>query len=236
MDHRAAVYQTYAGFKSWQAAETHGDESTFGIELVRAGVKCPAKILEIGFGDGCFLDWASRQGYSITGVELIEKLVTHARARGHDVFCGTIQSVLDPAHNRYDLIVAFDVFEHLTILELLELLRFAKTILASGGRILARFPNGGSPFSAPYQTGDVTHMTVLSGEGLRQIAHAVGMKVIGIHNAARSRKGGSRHGWLKKYIGYLVRDMIELAVGMIYFGQRMPLDPNLTVVIAECAS
>jgi 2-polyprenyl-3-methyl-5-hydroxy-6-metoxy-1,4-benzoquinol methylase len=233
MDHRVTLYQTYADFKSWTGEKAPGDDATYAIELRRAGLKPHAKILEIGFGDGHFLDWASREGHCVTGVEVIEDLVKSARMRGHNVFCGTAQSALSSTEDRFDLIVAFDVFEHLTVNELLELMRFTKTILAPQARILARFPNGASPFSGPYQNGDITHMLTLNGEAVRQIAHAAGMQVTGIHNAARSKNGGNAHGGLKKRAGYLVRDLIEMSLGAIYFGQRIPLDPNLTVIIGE---
>src|SRR5262245_28868397 len=117
----AAFYETYAGFKAWGTPRSAGDASAYAIELGRAGLAPPGKILEVGFGDGLFLDWARARGYSITGVELIDGLVASARARGHDVRCGTAQSTLAATADRFDLIVAFDVFEHLTASELLDL-------------------------------------------------------------------------------------------------------------------
>jgi 2-polyprenyl-3-methyl-5-hydroxy-6-metoxy-1,4-benzoquinol methylase len=231
MDHRDTLYQTYASFKSWDGAAGPGDDTTYAVEVMRAGLKPRSMILEIGFGEGRFLDWVAREGHNVTGVELIEDLVTSARRRGHKAFHGTAQSVLGATEDRFDLIVAFDVFEHLTADELLDLMRFAKTILAPGGRILARFPNGSSPFGIHIQNGDFTHMLALTGERMMQIAHAAGMKVTGVYNAARCKKGGAVHGRLKKRAGYLARDAIEVTVGLLYFGHRIPLDPNLTVII-----
>jgi 2-polyprenyl-3-methyl-5-hydroxy-6-metoxy-1,4-benzoquinol methylase len=230
-----AFYKTYTDFKAWGTRGTGADnDATYASELRRAGVKAPAKILEIGFGDGIFLDWARRQGYQVTGIELIDGLVTSARARGHNVYCGTAQATLASTPDRYDLIVAFDVFEHLLPAELLDLMRFAKSILAPGGRIVARFPNGTSPFSGAYQHGDVTHLQTLNGESLRQITHAVGLRLIGVHNAARPTAGGAVHGALRKRAGYAARDLIEITLGLLYFGKRTPLDPNMTVIITAC--
>jgi 2-polyprenyl-3-methyl-5-hydroxy-6-metoxy-1,4-benzoquinol methylase len=212
MDHRDTLYRTYASFKSWDGAAGPGDDTTYAVEVMRAGLKPRSMILEIGFGEGRFLDWVAREGHNVTGVELIEDLVTSARRRGHKAFHGTAQSVLGATEDRFDLIVAFDVFEHLTADELLDLMRFAKTILAPDGRILARFPNGSSPFGIHIQYGDFTHMLALTAERMMQIAHAAGMKVTGVYNAARCKKGGAVH-------------------GRLYFGHRIPLDPNLTVII-----
>ena len=190
MDHRDALYRTYASFKSWDGAAGPGDDTTYAVEVMRAGLKPRSMILEIGFGEGRFLDWVAREGHNVTGVELIEDLVTSARRRGHKAFHGTAQSVLGATEDRFDLIVAFDVFEHLTADELLDLMCFAKAILAPGGRILARFPNGSSPFGIHIQNGDFTHMLALTGERMMQITHAAGMKVTGVYNAARCKNGG----------------------------------------------
>jgi predicted TPR repeat methyltransferase len=185
--------------------------------------------LEIGFGAGRFLDWARRRGYSVTGVEIIEELVDRARAAGHNVFQGTPQTVIDPGSQQFDLIVAFDVFKHLSVEELIDLLSFSRSILSSSGRILARFPNGGSPFGVFWQNSDVTHATTISGEGIRQLALVAGMQVLSVANAARPMAG--RRSRILKRGAYLLRDIIEWTIGYLYLGYRAPLDPNLTVVL-----
>jgi hypothetical protein len=71
---------------------------------------------------------------------------------------------------------------NLTTDELLDLIRFAKTILAPGGRILA---DSIAPVCSAFhiQNGDFTHMLALTGERMMQIAHAAGMNVVGVYNA-----------------------------------------------------
>jgi hypothetical protein len=49
------------------------------------------------------------------------------------------------------------------------------------------------------------------------------------------QRKGTVHGRLKKRAGYLARDAIEVTVGLLYFGHRIPLDPNLTVIIGDVA-
>jgi len=231
-DHRARIYKSYVDF---QASPDHcGDRSdeVFALEIERTGVRPPARILEIGFGVGHFLDWARRQGYTVTGVEIIDEFVEAATARGHTVFAGTAQSTISLKNDQFDLIVAFDVFEHLSVGELLNLFDFLKQILSSDGLILARFPNGSSPFGAHYQNGDATHATALNKARMGQIAAAAGMRLIFAGNSARPIRSGRRNPVVRK-MAYFVRDLIERAVGLVYFGERVPLDPNLTVVIGK---
>jgi hypothetical protein len=74
-------------------------------------------------------------------------------------------------------------------------------------------------------------VTALGAAAISQIAIAAGMTVIWVDNAARSLKSG-RHHWLTKRLAYLARDAIERIVGQIYFRGRIPLDPNLTALMA----
>jgi 2-polyprenyl-3-methyl-5-hydroxy-6-metoxy-1,4-benzoquinol methylase len=226
---REDFYQSYLAFKSWPIDDDKSSDETYEVELYRSGVSPPARILEIGFGAGLFLDWARRRGYSITGVEIIGELVDRARAAGHTVFHGTPQSVIDPVSEQFDLIVAFDVFEHLTVEELIDLLIFSRKILSSAGRILARFPNGGSPFGAYLQNSDITHVTTLSAERIRQVALAAQMRVLSVANAARPMAG--RRARILKRGAYLLRNMVEWTIGHLYLGYRVPLDPNLTAIL-----
>lgn len=231
MSKRHEFYASYVAFKSWQQTDDAPDD-TFEIEIGRAGIAPPAEILEIGFGRGRFLAWARQRGYAVTGVELIPELVERACSKGFVAYRGRVQDVPELCRQEFDLIVAFDVFEHLTRDELLELLRFLRRILKPSGRILVRFPNGASPFGLMYQHGDVTHITALGAAAMSQIAIAAGMKVVWVGNAARSMSSGSHH-WITKRIAYLARDAIESLIGKIYFRGRVPLDPNLTAVICH---
>jgi SAM-dependent methyltransferase len=229
---RDELYASYITFQGWDDTAESLDEC-FETELARTGIEAPAKILELGFGEGRFLSWAKERGYFVIGVELIPELVDRASRRGLTVYQGRVECIPELKGQEFDLIVAFDVFEHLRRDELVELLRFSKRILKRSGRILARFPNGGSPFGLPYQNGDVTHLTALSAGAITQIAFAANMKVLWIGNAARDIHSG-RHHWLVKRGAYLLRDTIEIFVGKIYFrGGRPPLDPNLTAVIGH---
>jgi hypothetical protein len=122
------------------------------------------------------------------------------------------------------------VLEHLSLDDLKDILRLAKTILKPGGSLIAQFPNGASPCSLRSQSGDYTHVKPLSPSAMRQIAEPLGLRLTGSFNP-RSLPPGFLHR-LRRRLVYLCRDFIEIALGMIYFGNRMPLDPNVTVVLS----
>jgi 2-polyprenyl-3-methyl-5-hydroxy-6-metoxy-1,4-benzoquinol methylase len=231
-DSRSHFYNDYIAFKSWDDKRPAVLDEIFAIETGRAEIWPPAAALEVGFGSGHFLDWAAAKGYRTTGVEIIAPLVDSAAQRGHRALLGLPRDVLNPAVDRFDLIVAFDVFEHMTVEEILDFLRLASSLLNPQGRLLARFPNGASPFGAYYQSADITHVTILSASRIRQIGLSAGLGLVAAFNAARPVAGTAR-GVLAQKARYLVRDAIEAFIGRLYFGRVVPLDPNITVILSK---
>ena len=66
------------------------------------------------------------------------------------------------SEQQYDLIIALDVIEHLTDIEVKQLFAEANVLLKPKGLILIRTPNGAGPFGLPNQIGDATHITPIS--------------------------------------------------------------------------
>ena len=153
-DWRLQFYDDYLAFKSWDDKRPAVLDEIFAIEAGRTGISPPAAALEIGFGPGHFLDWAAAKGYRTTGVEIIASLVESAARRGHRALLGLPREVLNPAVDRFDLIAAFDVFEHMTVEEIADFLRFAASLLNPGGRLLpdGRHHPRDCPFGGPHST------------------------------------------------------------------------------------
>ncbi|HEY6618342.1 MAG TPA: methyltransferase domain-containing protein [Steroidobacteraceae bacterium] len=161
------LYGSYAKMKGWSNAGGSGDPLSFEHIVSVSDKSGSLSILESGFGDGSFMDWARSVGHSITGIELIPDCVAAAKNRNHDVYLASDVESLEA--QRFDLIVAIDVLEHLTVGQLAELANLATKVLRLDGMIVARFPNGDSPFSGRYQNGDVTHERPLSARAVDQI-------------------------------------------------------------------
>jgi SAM-dependent methyltransferase len=228
---RSSFYGVYSAHKRWGGGDAVGDVDRYSVTFGRLGLEGCVAILEIGFGEGRFLDWAKRRGHTAEGVEILPEMVDHARTRGHVVHLGPVHQ-LEQDGPRFDLIVAFDVIEHLTLSEILDLLNSADRLLKDGGRIVIQFPNAGSPFSALYQSGDVTHRCALSADLLQQICPTRGWAVSQYFNArVTSSRFVKRLKWI---VAHRVRDLLELIFGFAYYGIRCPLDPNIVVVLERC--
>ena len=205
-------------------------DEEFEIEMSRAGIRAGARILELGYGHGHFLGWATAKGCSVVGTEINPVLHEAASAAGFDVYLGTLEDIDFPPGTVFDAIVAFDVFEHLTIPELKATLSLLHDLLTEDGVVFARFPNGGSPFGLAFMAGDITHKTALNGSAMEQLGGLTGYKLVRCGNAARTVSG--RRSRLLKRLAFRMCDLIEIIVAFLYFrGRRMPLDGDLACVL-----
>jgi SAM-dependent methyltransferase len=220
MTERVGFYRSYIEHKGWNTADSLTPADCMDL-VGRLSAGC--RLLEIGFGRGGFLDWAKEQGAQTFGVEIIPELRERASAVGH-----VIASDLESLEGQFNLIVARDVLEHLDPRECQEMLAKIASRLAPGGRFVARFPNGQSPFAGRYQNGDITHVRALTPEAVRQLAGPVGLFVV---EARNPRPKGRGLGSIKRRLAYSVRDLMELVIGYVYLGYRVPMDANVIVVL-----
>lgn len=129
-----------------------------------------------------------------------------------------IQAVYS-AHS-FDLIAAFDVFEHLSPQESIAALTQMKQLAKPGALLIARFPNGDSPFSLPLQHGDYTHKIALGKGCVDQIFHQGGWDVRYLGEPTwtflnfRSR--------VKHSVRHMLRRGLEKIVMALYFGNTPP--------------
>jgi SAM-dependent methyltransferase len=223
----AALYEGYAEAKGWTGQDSAAQFPFFDHLASLAGMK-PGRLLEVGFGEGCLLDWAKARGYQASGNDILPSMVDAARNRGLDVRLGALKAG-DFAEGSFDWIVAMDVFEHLTTEQIIEHLSLFRTLLRPGGRVVARFPNGASPFFGVHQYGDVTHLTPISPESLGQLAARAGMRISCELRLRPYPPGiGAK---AKRWLSYRARDVIELLAATAYYGRRLTLDPDATVVL-----
>lgn len=136
-----------------------------------------ASVLDLGCGHGTLLAFARQAGYrNVAGVDRSPEQVAAARRLGIEgVLEGDIMETLRamPADSR-DVIVAFDVIEHMRREELLPLADEVLRVLRTGGRWLIHTPNAASPFFGRIRYGDITHELAFTPASLGQVLLACG--------------------------------------------------------------
>ncbi|OAL77851.1 hypothetical protein AY606_10395 [Acinetobacter sp. SFB] len=174
------IYDGYLEWKNWGESFGLIDDCTrryYDLELkkIEGNLKGQnIRVLEIGFGNGSFLTYALERGWSVYGIEVNDDLITIANKKGFQV-CSTMDYLED---NVFDLIVAFDVLEHITSNELIEFTVKIKSKLKNGGFFVARFPNGDSPIGMKNQNGDLTHLNCIGSNKIIQLSKYCDFKLL----------------------------------------------------------
>lgn len=118
-----------------------------------------ANILDLGCGNGTNMNLLKNKlGYSnVYGVDLSESQVSLAQRHVTNVQLGNALDYLGSISVTFDLILAFDLIEHLTKIEALKLIKLCFEKLNPGGRVIFQTPNASSPFFGSVRYGDFTH-------------------------------------------------------------------------------
>lgn len=162
---------------SWQRrlARSLGLGNRYLKFLARADRQLP--LIEVGCGDGSFLLALRNAGFTrLTGVE---PSPSYARATA-DI------PIVQAYANEYleqcpdgsiGTIVALDVFEHIPLPVLRELLALARRKLAPNGLMVFRIPNMSSPLALVNFFGDTSHVTALNQNSLEQVFFDSGLHI-----------------------------------------------------------
>lgn len=229
----------YLHWKSWDAAAfghcTAAQQRYFSWHLQRCGGTGVRRALEIGFGNGAFLAFARSRGIEVHGVDIEPELCARARALGV-VAATRLETLPAPgAGGRYELIVAFDVFEHLPPDDLAPLLAQLRQRLADGGALLCRVPNGDSPFGRKHQHGDATHRATYGLDKLVQVAAGAGLALRAQGDAPWHCQPGCRRN-PSNLARAGMQVLLEGAVRYAYRWPGLQLGPNLVAVFGHAAA
>ena len=118
------------------------------IELIKA----EDKVLEIGCGDGVFLQLLKQKGvWDIEAIELNEAAVTQLQKAGYNIHNESIETFAHARPEQYDVVCFFQVLEH--IHDIKSFLDNALLTLKKGGRMIIAVPHN-NPYLLRY---DINH-------------------------------------------------------------------------------
>lgn len=119
-------------------------------------------VLDIGCGDGYFLQMLHDAGVEPYGVELDPELAGAVERRGFPCYAGPVQQffeacALEQEAWRFDGVMLGHILEHLRPAEALALTARSVALLNPGGRVIILTPNIGHPVVQEHFWLDVTH-------------------------------------------------------------------------------
>jgi 2-polyprenyl-3-methyl-5-hydroxy-6-metoxy-1,4-benzoquinol methylase len=184
------------GYRNWRFGTAERPASRVGILAAmllpsqRAAIEAEgrnlprpapgARLLDIGCGNGSFLEVARSAGWQVVGIDPDPKAVDVARSRGLDVRQGGVE-VLDAEREHFDGITLSHVIEH--VHEPLALLRACYRLLKTGSWIWLETPNlnaqGYRRYGVNWRDLDAPrHLTVFNSVSIRQVLAGAGFENI----------------------------------------------------------
>lgn len=147
----------------------------------------PGKILDVGCGDGGFLELAQQNGWTGVGFDYETRMIALGKARGVEVHVSEFAAFCaSRAAGEFDAITLFDVLEHTP--EPLELLGKLIPLLKKGGHVALTLPNAMRPIPFTREEHDYPphHFTRWTPEAMRGFLERNGFSVV--HQDAGSLK------------------------------------------------
>lgn len=157
-------------------AREQGNRTLEAIACFFYSVNTSAKILEIGCASGSFLKVLRDKGFAnVKGIDIDQKLVSHGRdVLGVDIEIADWSTYITNSNERFDIIVALDVLEHLSPTDVEGILNETRQKLSPHGKLILRVPNPSCPFVLPTFCGDLTHKLLVTAELITHMLRAAG--------------------------------------------------------------
>lgn len=133
--------------KSQLYEELQKQNNYYGIkvehQVAETFVKISDLVLEIGCGDGFFLEKLQQRGVSCTGLEFNEEAVQIGNGKNLNVLSQDIEQHSQENYEKYDIVCYFQVLEHIP--DVYNFIQASINALKPGGKLIIGVPNS-NPF------------------------------------------------------------------------------------------
>ena len=148
----------------------------------------PGDLLDLGCGRGEFLAAAAEAGHRVLGLDHDQAML--AEARELPVRQADALDFLQSTPDRYDVITAYHVIEHLAVRDAEAMIRLAADRLRPGGRLIIATPNPGSlPTIAHEFWRDPTHVRPYDRELIEFLTTGAGLQTVSAGLNPESERG-----------------------------------------------
>lgn len=233
------INSNYVHWKKWSAFNfakiNSEDRRYFDSELKNFARSQSSSnhVLEIGFGNGKFLQYCLDNGWTVVGTEINPLLVEIAQENGFNAICSSDLSELSA--NQFDFVAAFDVLEHVPQEQIIFFLQQIHRVLKNNGSCILRFPNGDSPFGLANQNGDVTHVSTIGSEKIHYFACKTSLKLICCRGECEPLIGATFLKTIRRSISIFFKKIINLFIWFVFYKKRNYCSDNLIVILKKTA-
>lgn len=183
--YRDRIYDAYVHARAVPLVQEGRDNLNSRRPYLRAMVRrhfppdLGSAVLDLGCGHGTVMYFAREAGYqNIRGVDRSPEQVSQAKRLGiNSVEEGDLlHTVRNTPDEAFDVVLTFDVIEHLRRDELLALVDGVRRILRPNGRWILHTPNAESPFFGRIRYGDLTHEQAFTRTSMAQLLLSSGFR------------------------------------------------------------
>lgn len=230
------IYQNYNKFHYSQVNNINNDNLLYKIvkaEIIPYLKNKHVKILDVGCGTGDILKTLKSFGYkNLFGIEISkDQYIKAKKINGIDVIHGDAYNFLQKSGKKFDVLIMFDLIEHIEKKKLVSFLKFAHKTLNKNGILIIRTPNAKVPFSASYYRYiDFTHTNSFTDESLSFVLLLSKFKDIKVSNTKIVNQNFFYI--IAKIARFLLDPLVKLVLSL-YYGPsafRFILSPNLIAI------
>ena len=174
-------YDSFANRKRNKYGKILSTKSFENLAKVAAGYS-PAKILEIGIGQGIFYEKLKKEipQMEYTGIEASDTMYDEAKKKGiNAIKCFVPPFPAELERNGFDMVVMFNVLEHfVNYREVLEVMNGVSELLKPNGKFLLYYPCARDWGTCFFEC-DYSHSYATTQYRTENLLHDSGFKVIG---------------------------------------------------------
>lgn len=166
----------------------------------------PGRLLDVGCGDGSFLNLAQSRGWKGTGFDYETRMIERGRRLGVEIVSADFEAFCrGRAPGEFDAVTLFDVLEHTP--EPARLLALLRPLLKKDGRLAVTLPNARRPLPLRREQHDYPphHFTRWSPQAMRVFLEKSGFSV------ERQDAGHARVGYLSDHLFFFGLAPVALA-------------------------
>lgn len=137
------------------------------------------RVVDLGCGHGACLYFLKRAGYrNVIGVDVSHEQIEQAHQLGiSEAEPGQLGLFLDNSSSAsVDVIILFDVLEHLSRDDMFKTLDGVYRVLKPGGSCIVHVPNAEGIYGMRVRYGDLTHENAFTQQSLNQLFTAIGFR------------------------------------------------------------
>lgn len=128
-----------AFYEDLQKFEWYYHQEKWEFDEAMSQIDINERVLEIGAGDGAFLNKLKSKTSNIEAIEFNKTSIDLLETQGYQIHNQSIQELSKTKANYYDVVVSFQVLEHIS--DVKSFIEASITLLKEGGKLIISTPN-----------------------------------------------------------------------------------------------